>query len=1270
MTLITIREKSQTAEGFEAELILEGRDNYPISITNPFEEYDEQLLSWYFEDWLNQPHLNQVRAEEAKASVKTYGQKLFKQVFQADINAYSQYQQCRGDLSQIQIQIESKTPDFQSLHWEALQDPDLPRPLAVDCIVIRKNIQPAPVKAEVKTSPTINLLVVIARPNGDEDVGYRTISRPLVEAIRNAELKVNIDLLRPGTYEALDRHLTAKGNGYYHIVHFDTHGSLMEYEHIEAGIQNNRYIYQQRFGRNDIQPYEGVEAFIFLEGETKGEADPVKAEELAALLTGKGIPVCILNACQSGKQLQSPLTPLDKGGKEETEDSRETSLGSRLMTAGMDMVVAMGYSVTVTAARILMEQVYSHLFESSDFNQAILLGRRELWNRKTRQANYNFTIDLEDWMLPVVYFNQEVKLNLRDFTPEEEEAYYDSIDSKYQFTPPAYGFIGRDLDILYIEKALLKHNILLLRGMGGTGKTTLLNYLREWWQTTNFTQNVFYFGYDERAWTLEQITFEIGKQLYKRFEFANFQAMNPRARTMKLVAKLRAESYTIILDNLESVTGQPLAIQNTLEETERELIRDFLAKLVKGNTKIVLGSRSGGEWLQATTFKDNSYQLRGLDPQARSVLAEKILKSQVAAKRIPQIREDEQFLRLMKLLAGYPLAMEVVFSNLKHQSPQEILEQLEAAEIDPGGEDKTNNIIKCIDYSHSNLSPQAQKLLLCLAPFRGFIFRGNIPEYAEALVKLEPFQEYDLEQLGSAVAEATNWGLLAPMDTDYPQLLTIQPVLPYFLQTKLKEKDELTRQALREGFKNHYQELARSYFQFMESKIAEERNLGIAFVKWEYENLYQALQICLEQQQSVCDIWNCLDKYLDVTSNRSRQLQLNKAVYDTLSAYTPEQRASAWEQDIIPISGNLATCYGKKRDYKTAQEIYQESLTLIPQMQSIKESQKQSYLATTYHNLGNVTYKLRQYQQAQEYYQQALALWIEYGDRYSQAITYHQLGMVAQKLRQYQQAQKYYQQALEIQIEYGDRYKQATTYHELGIVAQQLRQYQQAQEYYQQALALWIEYGDSYSQAHTYHQLGMVAQELRQYQQAESYYQQALEIKIEYGDRYKQATTYHQLGMVAVELRQYQQAQSYYQQALEIYIEYGDRLPQASTYHQLGMVAEELSQFQQAEAYYQQALAIKIEYGDRYSQARTYGQLGLLAQELGDFESAKTNLLQALAIFAEFQDQNNLERSVGNLASLYRQIQDESFLAEAATILNITPRELKELFEQFNSEDS
>nr|WP_228060526.1 MULTISPECIES: CHAT domain-containing protein [unclassified Coleofasciculus] len=304
MSLITIREQQSTDSGFRATLSFDGRVNYPITITDPFTPKEEQQLEWYFEEWLVFPQLGTVQAARAEESVKGYGEKLFEQVFKRDFDAYSEYRQLRGNLAQVQIEIESQTPEFQALHWEALRDPDLPRPLAVDCVMLRKRVQPVPVQANVQPFPVINLLIVTARPDEEKDVGYRTISRPLIEAIETARLRVNVELLRPGTFEALSKHLDDKGAGYYHIIHFDAYGALMAYEQIQKGVEKKRYLFQTRYGREDIQPYEGVKAFLFLEGETQGKADPVEASELAGLLTGKGIPVCVLNACQSGKERQ------------------------------------------------------------------------------------------------------------------------------------------------------------------------------------------------------------------------------------------------------------------------------------------------------------------------------------------------------------------------------------------------------------------------------------------------------------------------------------------------------------------------------------------------------------------------------------------------------------------------------------------------------------------------------------------------------------------------------------------------------------------------------------------------------------------------------------------------------------------------------------------------------------------------------------------------------------------------------------------------------
>ena len=235
MSRITITEDHALDIGFAATLSVDGGSPYAITITDPFQPHQERDLEWYFEGWLQFPFTDTTIAERAAHSVKTYGEALFDQIF-ADRRAYSAYTPLRDQLSQVQIEIVGQSPAFQALHWEALRDPDLPRPLAVDCVIVRKPLKQAAVPIQPQPSPVLNLLVVTARPDEERDVGYRTISRPLIEAIETAQLRVNVELLRPGTFEALTQRLEAKGPGYYQIIHFDAHGGLIAYDDLEAGI--------------------------------------------------------------------------------------------------------------------------------------------------------------------------------------------------------------------------------------------------------------------------------------------------------------------------------------------------------------------------------------------------------------------------------------------------------------------------------------------------------------------------------------------------------------------------------------------------------------------------------------------------------------------------------------------------------------------------------------------------------------------------------------------------------------------------------------------------------------------------------------------------------------------------------------------------------------------------------------------------------------------------------------------------------------------------
>ncbi len=199
-------------------------------------------------------------------------------------------------------------------------------------IVRRRLAAPPPLEANPAPSPTFNLLVITARPGEAHDVGYRTITRPLMETLRQARLRVAVDFVRPGTWQAFSEHLEFAtrdhGAGHYHAIHFDLHGGLLDYASFQAAeqiTQTNKHTFRPRWSRTDIPPYQGVKAFLLFEHAEGAAPDLAEASEVAALLLKHKIPIAILNACQSGKQIGSD----------------ETSLGARLLEAGAQSVLAM-----------------------------------------------------------------------------------------------------------------------------------------------------------------------------------------------------------------------------------------------------------------------------------------------------------------------------------------------------------------------------------------------------------------------------------------------------------------------------------------------------------------------------------------------------------------------------------------------------------------------------------------------------------------------------------------------------------------------------------------------------------------------------------------------------------------------------------------------------------------------------------------------------------------------------------------------------------------
>ncbi len=827
----------------------------------------------------------------------------------------------QAGLPTVQIEI-AGSPAFQSLHWEALKDPDLPTPLSLQATMVRKNLRPSTIQARLRPSPTINLLIVTARPSGGQDVGYRTISRPLVELLRQTDLPVQIEILRPGTYEALDHHLqettTRHGVGYYQVIHFDMHGAVLPFQAFQQEQQASYILFQNRYGRPDIVSYEGEKAFLFFEDPKGNKSDPVEASELADLLIAHQIPIAILNVCQSGKQV----------------GASETSLASRLMLAGIQLVLAMGYSVTVSAAQLLMQTLYRELFAKHELSTAISMARHELYNRKERRAYYNQMLDLEDWLLPVVYQNQPIQLSVRPSTAEELARRHEQNANRYNPSQPGYGFVGRDLDILQIEKRLLtRRNILLVRGMGGAGKTTLLHHLGSWWQTTRFIQEVFYFGYDERSWTRQQILNSIARHLMSKVEYlSTFQSLSLDAQQSLLAQRLRAERHLLILDNLESITGAHLAIQHTLSKKEQKALHGLLKDLAGGQTLVLLGSRGGEEWLATETFVDNLYDLPGLDAEATSALVERILERY----SVTRYQQDQHMPALLSLLGGFPLALEVVLANLVRQSPEEILAALQTGnvQINTGNsEKKTENILRCIDYSHSNLSSEAQSLLICLAPFTSVLYTNVLERYSTHLKEQAVLAKLPFDLWPDVLREAGNWGLLGT-EPDFPQFLRLQPILPYFLRTRLNSPEQVeVRRAIETAFLALYREYGTELFRLLNSKEPQEKQLGLLLTQYEYENLHFAVNCALDAQTSILAPYRALSSYFNLMQDPQRGLEMAQEVRARLLSAKTEQSHTQVNEQLSHVLDDVGRWQVQLKHYAEAEKSYQQALQIFIELQ-------------------------------------------------------------------------------------------------------------------------------------------------------------------------------------------------------------------------------------------------------------------------------------------------------------------------------------------------
>ena len=526
LSIIEVNSIQPTPDGKQARLVelnLDGEVKHEgYIITDPFSAEDYAKLTEYLRVLVqNEPDL-QDRVVALETLVKGYRKELHSQV---NLN-----EQChkRVEIDVHESHSTSPTTHVDTIHsfqWEQLEEPQQWQ-LPNLHVTVRRIVAPGNhnTKSALKkvsswsikgsTESSINVLLLIARnlPIDPRDQYYDIDPSIALLALISARerLKANrsthqlhIEVVRPGSYEALEQHLerakVIQGSGYFHMVHLDCHGQV---------IEGKAYLH---FTSSD--PLE--------EGYEKRSA-----ESVANLLAGYGVSTVVLNACESARA--------DRGIR--------ANLSRIFAREGISNIFAMSYRFSASAAILVLTEFFDAFFvDTVPFSEAACHARRKLREVKEREATDNRQLDIrEDWWVPVVYSNhKDVQITIHQHTtsrpsssvqdtlvslciaasiialgclytslrflvqsntilskrPKREHfRHTESIRLQDGFADTIkdnQSFLELDGQTLQLERDLIGDHTIILHGRPAVGKSQLITHLSRLWLATNFVDHIY-----------------------------------------------------------------------------------------------------------------------------------------------------------------------------------------------------------------------------------------------------------------------------------------------------------------------------------------------------------------------------------------------------------------------------------------------------------------------------------------------------------------------------------------------------------------------------------------------------------------------------------------------------------------------------------------------------------------------------------------------------------------------------------------------------------
>lgn len=640
-------------------------------------------LQWYLEKFLDEwDDAALVRAKHIREFIKVSGKVLFQDLFQANAEGRAIWRRIAPRLSHTKIEIVG-SGEHSGLPWELLRDPTTNTPVCLSAAAFVRSHRAGSSSDSVPLAK-LKVLLVISRPDGTSDVELRTIASTIYSSLR-ASSRFQVDVLRPPTYETLERVLrdAAEQNDPYDLVHFDGHGF-----HQSPGVTDSG------------EEYGG--GYLVFEHDSSEHGEPISGEAFGSLANECGVRAVVLNACRSAYQ---------ESADDNTNhlDRPTSSFAHAVLAARVPAVVAMSFNVYVTSAKTFMEEFYRQLQKGQALGVAASLARKHL---SIDQSRFHQDIsDIDDWLVPAIYqHGADLKVEISEVKPETRRRV---LPQSFPLAPDL-GFVGSDDAILQIDRSFDSHNIVLLFGLAGAGKSAASVEFSSWYLETN-----------PETETLVFTSFETGPSLAEVLAIAE-PTIGTRVKALELldatvqdsiVRKLEKKGTLWVWDNVETVTA--------MDASERERFAQFIQRANNGGLKILLTARDEQKvWLDDAIHR---VEMPALRPSEAVEFAKRILARRKVRKFIPDL-----WTPLIDFAAGNPLTLRVAISSYLSTTKKPTEASVESyvqdlkhgvARLSDGAEsDRSRSLTASLNYGFERaFDVKAMKVLSLLSLFRTYV---------------------------------------------------------------------------------------------------------------------------------------------------------------------------------------------------------------------------------------------------------------------------------------------------------------------------------------------------------------------------------------------------------------------------------------------------------------------------------------------------------------------------------------------------------------------